>query len=744
MQSVAAIALLSLAALAAAAPRSTPADRGRQTGPASAAWLCCLAVGAAALGLAIGSARIEAIDAGALDLESGREITATGFVSGVPDRSQGQVSVAIETSAGRLLARAPEPVAELAPGSGVRARGTIRDPGDWEGSRLELRGIRDVLATAAIEPHGGRRGGLWGALDTIRSRAEAALGRGTPESSANLLRGFVLGQDDRIDAATVDDFKGSGLAHLLAVSGQNVVLLAVLAGVVLAALDISLRARLLVLLALIAVYVPVAGAGASIQRAGVMGAAAIVAALAERPRSRAYAVLLALAITLALNPRASADIGWQLSFAAVIGIMVGSAPIAAALSGGSGGWRRGLADATALTLAATLSTAPLMAHHFGTASVVALPANLVALPAVAPVMWLGMLAGALGQFEWLPVEPLTWLAGVFAGYIAQVAGWFAGPSWAQIEVELGPMPALGLSFLVLALGSALVLRWARRSRGLHAGAPAARKRRRTLAALGLAATIAVASSGLPGAGEGATPELRVSVLDVGQGDAILLEPSGSDPVLIDAGPPDAEAAGELADRGIESLAALAVTHPDLDHDGGAAAVLERLAVGRLLGVRLSPTTLGAARASGVEISRIAAGDRLRSGSLRLQVLWPPPGRPAPAGRETNLQSLVLLARVGKFEMLLTGDAEAGEAAVVTGEVDVLKVAHHGSEDAGLPGLLEAADPRLAVVSVGDENPYGHPHPSTLAALAEAGVPVLRTDEFGEISIAVSDHGWSVR
>ncbi len=173
-------------------------------------------------------------------------------------------------------------------------------------------------------------------------------------------------------------------------------------------------------------------------------------------------------------------------------------------------------------------------------------------------------------------------------------------------------------------------------------------------------------------------------------------------------------------------------------------MLEQLEVGRLLGVRLSPTTLGAARASGVEVSRIAAGDRLRSGSLHLQVLWPPAGRSPPAGGETNLQSLVLLARAGEFEILLTGDAEAGEAAVVSGEVDVLKVAHHGSEDGGLPGLLEAADPRLAVVSVGDDNPYGHPHPSTLAAIAAAGVPVMRTDESGDISVAVLDHGWSVR
>ena len=266
----------------------------------------------------------------------------------------------------------------------------------------------------------------------------------------------------------MEEFKASGLAHLLAVSGQNVVLLAVLAAVVLAVLGVPLRSRLAWILVLIAIYVPVAGAGASIQRAGVMGAAGIVAALAGRPRSRWYALLLAACATLALDPRASADVGWQLSFAAVAGILLASAPLADALAGGAGGWRRALADGVALTVAATLATAPLMAHHFGAVSAVALPANLVALPAVAPVMWIGMLAAAAGQLAWLPVEPLTWLAGLLAAFIAQVASWFAAPAWAQFEVSLESPIALAVAYAALAAGSALALRWIGRRRGLRA------------------------------------------------------------------------------------------------------------------------------------------------------------------------------------------------------------------------------------------------------------------------------------
>ena len=179
----------------------------------------------------------------------------------------------------------------------------------------------------------GRRGGFSGWIDGIRERAEEALGRGMPEREAALARGFVLGEDDRIDHETRDDFQRSNLTHLLAVSGENVILLCVLAWPLLALFGLPLRARLIGALCLVAIYVPVTGAGPSIQRAGVMGAAGLIAALADRPRSRWYAVLLAAAITLAVNPRADGDVGWQLSFAAVIGIMLWARRLARLLSG---------------------------------------------------------------------------------------------------------------------------------------------------------------------------------------------------------------------------------------------------------------------------------------------------------------------------------------------------------------------------------------------------------------------------
>jgi len=687
-------------------------------------------------------------------LAPGREMAVRGYVAAVPDRAGGEVAVRLQTPHGRLLVEAREPVPELPVGSLIAARGRTREPDEWEASRLERLGIATIVAGSAVNRLAlARRGGVEGLLDGLRSRAEDALGRGTSPPAASLLRGFVLGEDDRIAAPIVEQFKRSGLAHLLAVSGQNIVLLSVLATVVLGVLGVPLRARLGWILAAIAVYVPVAGAGPSIQRAGVMGAAGVIAALAGRPRSRWYALLLAAAATLALDPRATGDVGWQLSFAAVAGILLAARPISETLSDRSAGWRRGLADGVALTIAATLATAPLMAHHFGAVSVVALPANLVALPAVAPVMWLGMLAAGVGQIPWLPVEPLTWLAGLLASYVAQVAEWFSEPGWSQLDLRLGaPLPLLA-SYLALAAGSTLAMRWLARRRALRArslGRTVADGRRRRFA-IAVGAVAAVGAGGLviadPGTDGGPSPGFRITVLDVGQGDSILLEPRGRDPILIDAGPAAADVADQLEGRGVERLAALAITHPEADHDGGATAVLERLRPDRLLFARAHAATLAAARAAGTAPVRLAAGAVLHSGALRLEILWPPAqrvvadaaGRPA----DPNLLSLVILARWRGFQALLTGDAEAEAAPVDPGEIDVLKLAHHGSEDLGLNALLERTEPGLTVISVGEENPYGHPSAQTMATLAAEGVEVIRTDEEGAISIEVVRERWWV-
>jgi len=723
-------------------------------GHGRATWLSLLLLCGLVAGACLGAVRLDAIDDGALRGATGDSRDLRGYVVAVPRRSNGEVRVAVESGAGRVLVQAPEPVAELRIGTEVEVGGELALPPPWYRSTLERQGIAQILETGRIEPTGARRAGLRGRLDSIRDRAEDALGEGMPPREAALARGFVLGQDDSIDPQTVEDFRRAGLSHLLAVSGQNVVLLALLAAPLLALLGLGLRARLLWLLAVIALYVPLAGAGPSIQRAGVMGAAALLATMAGRPASRAYALLAAAAVTLALNPRALGDPGWQLSFAAVSGIFALSQPLRATLFGriGQGAFGRAIGEGAALTIAATIATAPLIATHFGTLSVASLAANLLALPAVAPAMWLGMITAALGQIPAVPVEPLNGLNAVLLGYIAQVAAWLGRPSWASVELgPPGPGTLVGV-YALLGLVAALVLRRAARVRASAPKRPAselgAGSARARVPALAAAAAAALAAAALLFVG-GEDPEspvsgLRVTVIDVGQGDAILLQPPHAPAVLVDGGPPGDGIEADLIDAGVESLGAAVITHDQSDHVGGIVDLLGRLPVRRVAFAFASRSVLARARASGAALERVGEGSELRSGALRLEVIWPPRALLGGLGGEDpNARALVILARWRTFSMLLTADAEAEAVPIDSGPIDVLKVAHHGSEDAGLDELLDHAAPSLAVISVGADNSYGHPTDPTLHALADHGVPVMRTDEDGSIVLDVGPSGFTV-
>ncbi len=717
---------------------------------AGIAWLALVALAAGTGGMAVGAMRIAAIDGGAFDGPTGRDANVTGYVTAVPHRANGDVTVRVSTAAGRLALEGHEPVPDLPIGSEVHASGTLAHPPPWEVDYLARFGIREVLRARAIAPTGTDRGGLAGSVDGVRSRAAAALESGTPDAEAALLRGFLLGEDDRIDPATVDDFKRAGLAHLLAVSGDCVMLLALLGAWLLGIAGTPLRTRLVALLALIAVYVPVAGAGPSIQRAGIMGAAGVIAALAGRPRWRWYALLLAATLTLLLNPRSAGDPSWQLSFAAVTGILVFAAPIRDLILGSSGGRnsgdppsaaRRALAEGAGVTIAATLATAPLFAHHFGAVSLASLPANLLALPAIAPMMWLGMLAAIVGQVPGAPVEPFTALAGLLAAYVAQVAHWLAQPDWAQVGITLPAWPQVGAAYAALGVAMSTAGAWARRRR--DSGMPQRRARLAAIAVATVAACAALAFGSPPGAALPA-PGLRVVVLDVGQGDSILLDPDDGGPVLVDGGPEGDDLRGQLSEEGVDGLAAAIATHDQSDHVGGLDELLySRFPVHRLLYGEPGSDFLRAARAVDVPALRVSEGSEVSSGSLRLEVLWPPGAAPAEGESDPNQSAVVLLARWHSFSMLLTGDAEAETVPLDPGPVDVLKVAHHGSADAGLGALLDRTVPRLAVISVGAGNPYGHPTAGTLTTLAEHGIPTLRTDQAGDVAIDVSARGWRV-
>jgi competence protein ComEC len=237
--------------------------------------------------------------------------------------------------------------------------------------------------------------------------------------------------------------------------------------------------------------------------------------------------------------------------------------------------------------------------------------------------------------------------------------------------------------------------------------------------------------------------LRITFLDVGQGDSALVQvPEGA--VLVDEGPPEARVAKQLEDLGVRRLAALVLTHPQRDHVGGAADVIDDLPVGFVLdpGIPAVSPDERAARAAasrhGVRIVLARAGESFRLGRLRLRVLWPDgPGAP---GEDPNQHAIVLLASYGVVDALLTADAESDVTLPLDlPSVEVLKVAHHGSVDTGLGELLARLRPRVAVISVGARNDYGHPAATTIATLRHVpGLALYRTDLDGRVTVESAD------
>jgi competence protein ComEC len=310
-----------------------------------------------------------------------------------------------------------------------------------------------------------------------------------------------------------------------------------------------------------------------------------------------------------------------------------------------------------------------------------------------------------------------------AAYLAAVARFFGGLPHAQ----LASWQALAL----LACASAALLVIAR--------LPPPRRRRAAIL-MSLLALVLVGWRLRPEHFPPPPQGLRITFLDVGQGDSALIQvPEGA--VLVDEGPPEAHVAKQIERLGVKRLAAIVLTHPQRDHVGGAAEAIDDMPVGFVLDPAKSADETAARRAARRHLVRIVlarAGEVFRLGRLRLRVLWPDgPGAP---DEDPNQHAIVLLASYGSVDALLTADAESDVTLPLRPPpVEILKVAHHGSADDGLPELLQELRPRVAVISVGAGNDYGHPTASTLAVLSTVrGLAVYRTDRDGRVTVESGD------
>jgi competence protein ComEC len=621
---------------------------------------------------------------------------------------------------GAVLELRAEPVAPRGPETGFDERAWLAR----QGIHVVLRGDDARVV--------GRRGGIGGVADRLHAHVEQTLARGTTGERRAVLTGIVLGDDDGIARSLRDDFRASGLTHLLAVSGQNVAITAV--GVVWLA-RIAGLGRLVgegVAILVVLAYALAVGWQPSVVRAAVAGSLASLGWITARPRDRWHAMAIGALVLLVWTPSAALDPGFQLSFAAVAAIFV----VVPRVAGVPEAYPvpRGLWDVLVVAVACGLVTAPIVWLHFGAVALWTVPANVVAEPAMPPLIALSLAAAALEPVLPDAAAALAWLAGGCAAWIALVARIVSGWPSAQIH-----SPVALAALLACAAAAVLVRRLPRhRRRSAVVG----------LVSLALAAT-AGACALRPSPSWTPPHGLRVTFLDVGQGDSALIEAPGG-AILVDEGPPEADVAGQLRDMGIRSLAAIVLTHPQRDHIGGAAAVLDRLRVGEVEDPGIEAPSadhdaaIAAARRHAVPVEIVDEGDAFRIGRLRFRILWPDePGLPS---EDPNQHAVVALASYGATDVLLTADAESD----VTGRlrippVEVLKVAHHGSEDPGLPDLLRTLRPRVAVISVGEGNDYGHPRPETLAALrAFPGLETLRTDLNGRIVVESDGRTITVR
>ena len=621
---------------------------------------------------------------------------------------------------GAVLELRARPVEPRGPETGFDERG-------W----LARRGVHVVLEGEGMRVVG-RRGGIGGVADRLRAHVEATLASGTTGERRRLVSGIVLGEDSGIDPELRDAFEASGLMHLLAVSGQNVAIVAV--GVVTVVRFVGVGRLVGEGLAIVVIlsYALAVGWQPSVVRAAVAGTLASLAWVAARPRDRWHALSVGALVLLTWMPQSALEPGFQLSFAAVAAIFL----VLPRVSGVPDAYPipRGLWDVFVVAVACGLVTAPIVWLHFGSIALWTVPANLAAEPAMPPLISLSLAAAALEPVLPGAAATLAWLAGWCAAWIALVARVVAG--WPSAQVS-SPVAIALLAALVGAV--ALVRRLPRYRR------PAA------LAALAsLAITLAAAACAFrPVASWDAPTGLRVTFLDVGQGDAVLVEAPGG-AVLFDQGPPEADVAGQLRRLGLRSLTAIVLTHPQRDHIGGAAEVLERLRVGAVADPALEASSpdrdaaLAVARRRSVPVVVARAGDVYRIGRLRLRVLWP--DDPGLASDDPNRHAVVTLASYGGVDVLLTADAESDVTRrLPLRPIEILKVAHHGSEDPGLTDLLRVLRPRVAVISVGEGNDYDHPRPETIDALhAVPGLLTLRTDEDGRVVVESDGRDVTVR
>ena len=592
---------------------------------------------------------------------------------------------------------------------------------DWARSRF-MKGevasvqavrVRDAEPSSALDPIGSARAAALAAIEPASSDARA------------LIAGIVCGRTTELNQATAsDDFAAVGLTHLVAVSGSHLAFITLLLNGALRTLRISPSARATVLLSVMAAYVVFTGCAASAVRSVVMVGCSLLAGLGQRRAHPLSGLALTVTGLVLLDPGVTFDLGFQLSAASVLFILVFGRYLAYLIA--RTGVPEIISEALALTLAAQWATVPLTVPVFEQLSLIAPLANLLAGPVMSALLVVGLvvvpICAAVPALSLLMVVPEA-----LANTSIFLSALLARTPFAALPVSLSAMqlmPCYGAAALVFLL-------WRDWRRWQVVGAVAC-------AVLGLGVHIARWTLFAPAA---------ITVLDVGQADAILVR-DGASTLLVDAGVDDAVVAA-LARNRVYRIDAVAVTHWDRDHWGGLPDILATVPVERLIVPEGAADAMPdeVRRAFQGEIIEVGHGDGLRVGGFTCEAVWPR----EPVAGEENADSLVFdvsYERGGdSLSALLTGDTERDELASYAsdvGDVDLLKVGHHGSKVSVDGETLDDLDPEVAVASAGAGNSYGHPSRECVEAVEESGALFLSTIESGDITVSPGANGPVVR
>ncbi len=603
------------------------------------------------------------------------------------------------------------------PGQHVSAEGRLLAPrgGDLSAAVVS---VREAPTLTGRPPWTQRAAGV---LRAGLRRACAPL----PAAAGGLLPGLVVGDTSKLDPALQDDFRTTGLTHLVAVSGGNLV---IIMGVVLFAVRRTRAGPVLSAvicgLALLG-FVILARPSPSVVRAAAMAAIGLIGLAAGRPRVALPALAAGVAVLIVYDPELAGDPGFTLSTLATAGLLLLAPRWRDGLR--RAGWPAGAAEALAVPAAAQVACGPVIAGLAGTVSLIAVPANLLVVPAIAPATLLGVTAAVISPFWPGGAQFAAWLAHWPAQWLVLVATYGA-------RIPAGAVPWLDgvTGALLLAVITVALLVAARR---------AVVRRLVAVVALGGvlgALPIRLVAPGWP------PPGWLIVVCAVGQGDAIVLPAGPGRAVVVDSGPEPDPIDHCLQRLGVSLVVLFVVSHFHADHVGGVAGVFRGRTVRAVVAPDWAEPAAGrasvtaAARAARIPMLTVTPGWAYAVGGLSMRVIGPfEPLRGT--NSDPNNNSLVLTVREDGKTLLLPGDAETeeqqellahlGPAAV---HADILKVAHHGSAYQD-PTFLAAVDPAVALVSVGLGNDYGHPNPSLLARLTADGARVMRTDLQGDLA-----------